>query len=97
MTFCYITDGVHLIEVDRVLRPGGYFVWTSAYANTQARDKQNLKRWDFVRNFAKDLCWDLLSQQDKTVVWKKPSKKTCYASRYIFFISLISFTHKVRV
>ncbi|KAL7582418.1 probable pectin methyltransferase QUA2 [Lactuca sativa] len=74
-------DGVHLIEVDRVLRPGGYFVWTSAYANTQARDKQNLKRWDFVRNFAKDLCWDLLSQQDKTVVWKKPSKKTCYASR----------------
>ncbi|KAI3750694.1 hypothetical protein L2E82_21443 [Cichorium intybus] len=76
-------DGVHLIEVDRVLRPGGYFVWTSPFANTPAsvRDKENLKRWDFVRNFAKDLCWDLLSQQDKTVVWKKPSKKTCYASR----------------
>lgn len=76
-------DGIHLIEVDRVLRPGGYFVWTSPYANTPAsvRDKENLKRWDFVRNFAKDLCWDLLSQQDKTVVWKKPSKKNCYASR----------------
>jgi SAM-dependent methyltransferase len=76
-------DGIHLIEVDRVLRPGGYFVWTSPYANTPAsvRDKENLKRWDFVRNIAKDLCWDLLSQQDKTVVWKKPSKKNCYASR----------------
>nr|GEX21953.1 probable pectin methyltransferase QUA2 [Tanacetum cinerariifolium] len=24
---------------------------------------------------------DLLSQQDKTVVWKKPSQKNCYASR----------------
>ncbi|KAI3807771.1 hypothetical protein L1987_23705 [Smallanthus sonchifolius] len=76
-------DGIYLIEVDRVLRPGGYFVWTSPFANTptSVRDKENLKRWDFVRNFAKDLCWDLLSQQDKTVVWKKPSKKDCYASR----------------
>lgn len=77
------TDGLHLIEVDRVLRPGGYFVWTSPIANTpiSTRNKDNLKKWDFVRNFAKDLCWDLLSQQDKTVVWKKPSNKDCYASR----------------
>ncbi|XP_076947899.1 putative pectin methyltransferase QUA2 [Bidens hawaiensis] len=76
-------DGVYLIEVDRVLRPGGYFVWTSPFANTPAsvRDKENIKKWDFVQNIAKDLCWDLLSQQDKTVVWKKPSKKDCYASR----------------
>ncbi|KAI3504994.1 hypothetical protein L1887_26834 [Cichorium endivia] len=76
-------DGIHLIEVDRVLRPGGYFVWTSPIANTpvSSRNKDYLKKWDFVRNFAKDLCWELLSQQDKTVVWKKPSNKDCYASR----------------
>ncbi|KAI7727626.1 hypothetical protein M8C21_003417 [Ambrosia artemisiifolia] len=76
-------DGIHLIEVDRVLRPGGYFVWTSPIANTRAsvKNKDNLKKWDVVRNFAKDLCWDLLSQQDNTVVWKKPSNKDCYASR----------------
>ncbi|KAI7744476.1 hypothetical protein M8C21_004993 [Ambrosia artemisiifolia] len=76
-------DGIYLIEVDRVLRPGGYFVWTSPFANIpdSVRDKENLKRWDFVRSIAKDLCWDLLSQQDKTVVWRKPSKKDCYASR----------------
>lgn len=79
----FVTDGIHLIEVDRVLRPGGYFVWTSPIVNTPAsvKKKDNLKRWDFVRNFAKDLCWDLLSQQDRTVVWKKPSNKDCYASR----------------
>ncbi|XP_076945384.1 putative pectin methyltransferase QUA2 [Bidens hawaiensis] len=75
--------GIHLLEVDRVLRPGGYFVWTSPIVNTRAsvKKKDILKKWDFVRNFAKDLCWDLLSQQDKTVVWKKPSNKDCYASR----------------
>ncbi|KAI3718014.1 hypothetical protein L1987_69994 [Smallanthus sonchifolius] len=76
-------DGIHLLEADRVLRPGGYFVWTSSVANTRAsvRNKDNSKIGDFVRNFAKDLCWELLSQQDKTVVWKKPSNKVCYASR----------------
>ncbi|KAK9270027.1 hypothetical protein L1049_025600 [Liquidambar formosana] len=76
-------DGIFLIEVDRVLRPGGYFVWTSPLTNAQGyrRNKENQKRWDFVRNFAENLCWDMLSQQDETVVWKKTSKKNCYASR----------------
>ncbi|KAF5181851.1 S-adenosyl-l-methionine-dependent methyltransferases superfamily protein [Thalictrum thalictroides] len=75
-------DGIYLVEVDRVLRPGGYFVWTSPLTNTQShRKKDNQKKWLFVRNFAENLCWDMLSQQDETVVWKKSSKKNCYASR----------------
>ncbi|PIA52110.1 hypothetical protein AQUCO_01000177v1 [Aquilegia coerulea] len=75
-------DGIYMVEVDRVLRPGGYFVWTSPLTNSQShRNKENQKKWIFVRNFAENLCWDLLSQQDETVVWKKTSKKNCYASR----------------
>ncbi|XAR62147.1 Sarcosine/dimethylglycine N-methyltransferase [Bertholletia excelsa] len=76
-------EGILLIEVDRVLRPGGYFVWTSPLTNAQGyrRNKENQKRWDFVRNFSEKLCWDMLSQQDETVVWKKTSKKNCYGSR----------------
>ncbi|XP_059637937.1 probable pectin methyltransferase QUA2 [Cornus florida] len=76
-------DGIFLIEVDRVLRPGGYFVWTSPLTNAQGfrRNKENQKKWNFVRNFAENLCWDMLSQQDETVVWKKTTKRNCYASR----------------
>ncbi|KAL5777224.1 hypothetical protein ACOSP7_010150 [Xanthoceras sorbifolium] len=76
-------DGILLIEVDRVLKPGGYFVWTSPLTNPQGflRNKNNKKRWNFVRDFAENLCWELLSQQDETVVWKKTSKKSCYSSR----------------
>uniref|UniRef100_A0A5B6ZKJ0 Methyltransferase n=1 Tax=Davidia involucrata TaxID=16924 RepID=A0A5B6ZKJ0_DAVIN len=76
-------DGIHLIEVDRVLRPGGYFVWTSPLTNAQGslRNKENQKRWNFVLNFAENLCWNMLSQQDETVVWKKTSKRNCYVSR----------------
>lgn len=72
-------DGIYLIEVDRVLKPGGYFVWTSPLTN--ARNKENLKRWNFIRVFAENLCWEMLSQQDETVVWKKTAKKGCYSSR----------------
>ncbi|PSS19566.1 Pectin methyltransferase [Actinidia chinensis var. chinensis] len=76
-------EGNLLIEADRILRPGGYFVWTSPVTNSQGshRNKENQNRRNFVRNFAESLCWDMLSQQDETVVWKKTSKKSCYGSR----------------
>lgn len=72
-------DGLFVLEVDRVLRPGGYFVWTSPLTN--ARNKVNQKRWTLVRDFAETICWELLSQQDETVVWKKTPKRGCYFSR----------------
>ncbi|CAH2067802.1 unnamed protein product [Thlaspi arvense] len=72
-------DGLLLVEVDRVLKPGGYFVWTSPLTN--ARNKEDLKRWNFVHDFAESICWKLLSQQDKTVVWKKTINTKCYSSR----------------
>ncbi|CAH8390579.1 unnamed protein product [Eruca vesicaria subsp. sativa] len=72
-------DGLLLVEVDRVLKPGGYFVWTSPLTN--ARNKEDIKRWNFVHDFAESICWTLLSQQDKTVVWKKTVKTKCYSSR----------------
>ena len=77
------TDGIFLIEVDRVLKPGGYFVWTSPLTNVQTflRNKEKQKRWNSIRDFAENLCWELMSQQDETVVWKKTSKKSCYNSR----------------
>ncbi|KAK9748986.1 hypothetical protein RND81_02G095000 [Saponaria officinalis] len=74
-----LKDGLYLVEVDRVMRPGGYFVWTSPITN--ARNKVNQKRWNLVRSFIENLCWELLSQQDETVVWKKTSKRGCYFSR----------------
>ncbi|CAN1345807.1 Probable pectin methyltransferase QUA2 [Linum perenne] len=72
-------DGIYLIEVDRVLRPGGYFVWTSPLTN--AHNKETLGRWSFIRNLAENICWVLLSQEEETVVWRKTTKKSCYSSR----------------
>ncbi|XP_072989845.1 probable pectin methyltransferase QUA2 isoform X2 [Typha latifolia] len=75
-------DGIYLVEVDRLLRPGGYFVWTSLVnTHRSLHDKENQKKWTFISDFAENLCWDMLSQQDETVVWKKTSERKCYSSR----------------
>ncbi|GER55657.1 S-adenosyl-L-methionine-dependentmethyltransferases superfamily protein [Striga asiatica] len=76
-------DGIYLIEVDRLLRPGGYFVWTDPLTNSQRslRNKDNLKRWNTVRLLTESLCWEMLPQQDETVVWKKTNTKKCYSTR----------------
>ncbi|KAL1344633.1 hypothetical protein HN51_018505 [Arachis hypogaea] len=72
-------DGLLLIEADRLLKPDGYFVWTSPLVN--ARNKDNQERWKVIHDFTENLCWEMLSQQDETVVWKKTSKRNCYSSR----------------
>ncbi|KAF5181852.1 S-adenosyl-l-methionine-dependent methyltransferases superfamily protein [Thalictrum thalictroides] len=76
-------DGIFLVEVDRLLRPGGYFVWTSPLNNLRGslRKKENQEKWTLVRNFAENLCWTMLSQQDETIVWKKTSKRSGCVSR----------------
>ncbi|CAD5188237.1 unnamed protein product [Musa acuminata subsp. malaccensis] len=75
-------DGIFLVEVDRLLRPGGYFVWTSQInTHRSLRDKENQKKWSIIHEFAESLCWDMLSQQDETIVWKKTSRRKCYSSR----------------
>ncbi|GFP93346.1 probable pectin methyltransferase qua2 [Phtheirospermum japonicum] len=76
-------EGIYLIEVDRLLRPGGYFVWTDPLTNSQRslRNKDNLKKWNAVRLLTENLCWEMLPQQDETVVWKKTNEKKCYSTR----------------
>ncbi|KAI3930798.1 hypothetical protein MKX01_037244 [Papaver californicum] len=52
-------DGILLVEADRVLRPGGYFIWTSPVTSSQGSHhiKDNLRKWTFVRSLAENLCW----------------------------------------
>lgn len=74
-------DGIFLIEVDRLMKPGGYFVWTSQTNSPRLlRIKENKRKLELIRGFAENLCWEMLSQQDETFVWKKASNN-CYKSR----------------
>ncbi|XP_058105933.1 probable methyltransferase PMT5 isoform X1 [Magnolia sinica] len=76
-------DGAFLIEVDRVLKPGGYFVLTSPTSKPQASSLNAKNRIMFtpIEEFTGKICWSLLAQQEETFVWQKTADVNCYASR----------------
>lgn len=71
-------DGQYLMEVDRVLRPGGYWVlsgppvnWKNNYKAWQ-RPKEDLQQeQDNIEKIAKLLCWEKRHEKGEIAVWQK--------------------------
>ncbi|XP_021730129.1 probable methyltransferase PMT15 [Chenopodium quinoa] len=72
-------DGVYLIEVDRVLRPGGYWI----LSGPPIRWKKYWKGWERTRedlnaqqtrieSVAKSLCWNKVIEKGDIAIWQKP-------------------------
>lgn len=59
------SDGLFLREMDRVLRPGGYWVHSGAPRNgTQERAS--------IESAATSMCWRKVADQNGITVWQKP-------------------------
>ncbi|MCL7022965.1 hypothetical protein MKW94_013696 [Papaver nudicaule] len=71
-------DGMYMMEVDRVLRPGGYWVlsgppinWKNNYISWQ-RPKEDLQEEQRqIEKVAKRLCWEKKSEKGETAIWRK--------------------------
>ncbi|KAK6802793.1 hypothetical protein RDI58_000576 [Solanum bulbocastanum] len=78
-------DGLFLIEIDRVLKPGGYFILTSPTTQPQQQDSStSAKKGSMsipLEEFTKKLCWSLLGQQEETFIWQKTVNSQCYSSQ----------------
>ncbi|KAL2559437.1 putative methyltransferase PMT5 [Forsythia ovata] len=75
-------DGIFLIEVDRVLKPGGYFVLTSPRSRKEGSStgsKQGSMSTPF-EEFTQKICWNFLAQQEDTFIWQKTADAHCYIS-----------------
>ncbi|OIW10258.1 hypothetical protein TanjilG_28009 [Lupinus angustifolius] len=75
--------GMFLLEVNRVLKPGGYFVLTSPTSRSQGSSSRGKMktRTNPIEELTQQLCWTLLAQQDETFIWQKTANVDCYASR----------------
>nr|GMD35962.1 probable methyltransferase PMT24 [Ipomoea batatas] len=81
----HIEGGKLLLELNRVLRPGGYFVWsaTPVYRN----DPENAGIWKAMSELTKSMCWELVViKQDKlnevgAAIFRKPTSNDCYDGR----------------
>lgn len=72
-------DGAYLMEVDRVLRPGGYWILSGPPINWQKRwkgwertmDDLNAEQTQ-IEQVARSLCWKKVVQRDDLAIWQKP-------------------------
>ncbi|GAB4840108.1 hypothetical protein Ancab_020868 [Ancistrocladus abbreviatus] len=76
-------DGMFILEVDRLVKPGGYFVLTSATSKSRGSLLTTRKgnMLTPVEEFTQKICWSLLDQQDETFIWQKTADTHCHASR----------------
>lgn len=72
-------DGAYLIEVDRVLRPGGYWILSGPPINWKKywkgweRTKEDLNAEQTgIENVAKSLCWKKFIEKGDIAIWQKP-------------------------
>nr|QTZ19414.1 putative methyltransferase PMT9 [Bixa orellana]QTZ19415.1 putative methyltransferase PMT9 [Bixa orellana] len=72
-------DGILLLELDRLLRPGGYFAYSSPEAYEQ--DPENRRIWNAMYNLLKRMCWRVVAKKGQTVIWAKPVSNSCYLKR----------------
>ncbi|KMT19667.1 hypothetical protein BVRB_1g010530 [Beta vulgaris subsp. vulgaris] len=77
--------GKLLLELNRVLRPGGYFVWSAT--PVYRKDDENAGIWKAMSKLTKSMCWELLKIGKDSVngvsaaVYQKPTSNDCYESR----------------
>ncbi|XVF13500.1 hypothetical protein REPUB_Repub08aG0213200 [Reevesia pubescens] len=69
-------DGILLSEVNRMLKAGGYFVWTAQ--PIYKHDEAIAEQWKQMLNLATRLCWNLVKNEGYIAIWEKPLNNNCY-------------------
>ncbi|KAJ6336147.1 hypothetical protein OIU78_012704 [Salix suchowensis] len=72
-------NGILLLELDRLLRPGGYFAYSSPEA--YAQDEEDLRIWREMSALVERMCWKVAVKRNQTVIWVKPLTNDCYMER----------------
>ncbi|CAL9099170.1 unnamed protein product [Musa acuminata var. zebrina] len=87
----HLYDGQYLMEIDRILRPGGYWILSGPPINW----KQHWKGWNrteedlsevqsAIEAVARSLCWNKLKEKGDIAIWQKPVDHiSCKANRKI--------------
>ncbi|XP_076888000.1 putative methyltransferase PMT24 isoform X2 [Bidens hawaiensis] len=81
----HMEGGKLLLELNRMLRPGGYFVWsaTPVYQNKT----EDVEIWEAMKKLTKAMCWELVGiNNDKlnqvgAAIYRKPTNNECYENR----------------
>ncbi|OIV93612.1 hypothetical protein TanjilG_04844 [Lupinus angustifolius] len=84
-------DGMYLIEVDRVLKPGGYWIlsgppirWKTYWRGWERTEEDLKQEQDEIEEVAKSICWKKVIEKGDLAIWQKPlNHKECIQSRRV--------------
>lgn len=76
--------GKPLIELNRILRPGGFFVWSATPVYRDDERDQNI--WKVMKALTKSMCWKVVAKTVDSsgiglVIYQKPVSPSCYEKR----------------
>ncbi|KAG2608485.1 hypothetical protein PVAP13_4NG331900 [Panicum virgatum] len=77
--------GALLLELNRVLRPGGFFVWSATPVYQKL--PEDVEIWKAMTSLTKSMCWELASiKKDRlngvgVAFYRKPTSNECYEAR----------------
>ncbi|XP_057795646.1 probable methyltransferase PMT10 [Salvia miltiorrhiza] len=74
-----VDGGILLLEANRLLRGGGYFVW-EAEPVYMYEDKLG-EQWRAMEDLTSNICWELVNKEEYIAIWQKPLNNSCYLSR----------------
>ncbi|XP_065864760.1 probable pectin methyltransferase QUA3 [Euphorbia lathyris] len=77
-------NATYFMEVDRILRPGGYLVISGPPVQWAKQDKE----WADLQGVARALCYELIAVDGNTVIWKKPTGDSCLPNQSEFNLEL---------
>ncbi|KAI3984065.1 hypothetical protein MKX01_035192 [Papaver californicum] len=81
----HIEGGQLLLELNRMLRPGGYFLWSATPVYQKL--PEDVEIWNAMTELTKNMCWELVTiKEDKVdlvgaAIYRKPLTNECYESR----------------
>lgn len=84
-------DGIYLIEIDRILRSGGYWIlsgppinWKRHWKGWQRTEEDLNAEQSAIEAIAKSLCWKKVKEVRDIAIWQKPTNHIhCRANRKI--------------
>lgn len=81
----HIEGGKLLLELNRMLRPGGFFVWSATPIYQKL--PEDVEIWEAMKKLTKAMCWEVISITKDRVngvgiaVYRKPTTNECYEQR----------------
>jgi SAM-dependent methyltransferase len=81
----HVDGGLLLLELNRLLRPGGFFVWSATPVYQKL--PEDVEIWGEMAKLTKAMCWQIVARTKDTVdqvglvVFRKPVSNGCYDKR----------------